>query len=789
MRWPIFMAALTLLAPMMSLASEDSKVNESKVDEKDATTQSVRDRGRILLKRNFLASEFQASEPVGFYQEAFLDAEGVDSRAFFSLVRPSKNASSNEVTITVTQQDKAGSSRPGGRIAAERAYGPITLSAEVVRNATDRIIDQYEGRWRRTSADLSFLSFPAYTRDRITADSSVGNFRIDWNLDSDRLVTLESALTRYEDSAFRTKIEAQFGVGSFDAGNQGLGSTNDTITDLAVTEASLRHYQHEWNTQRDIARHQVTYRQTFDTGLFELRAYRGSWENASQWLPWNFLTTDVDIAYSTDDAHLPSLSLLDGHSLVDPSQAVFRDYRYLNTKTRDADKAVAFDWDSQRNWANAQLAFSIGASWRTKKRRAEDQRWVYQPSGQGVLAMTDLVSQLRGDTILSNGFILPPSISHADARRSASDPNNTRVAINEFLSFKESIEQQFVSSETVSAAYIHGQMTGSDYTVSLGLRRERTVTDTLGTLSGNGESIVPPGSQSIDEVDIFGVSIADTFDSFQAFRVPAENQYRQWVPSFSLRYIINDETTFNLIWHQQIMRPQYFDIVNYSREMEAFRRIDRGNPTLAPARIDTISGGLSLSRSGVSVRMEVFKKSIDNFAYRSTTAGLVRGEIYRIRSIENGSRASILGAQVAANFSLPTRQLPIDTASMSIRYTYSDSEAILSTRSTAFPERARHFGNVSFDISKGPFRLQTRLLGYSRTLESIGEDTWQDQYRSKVLAISHTLSFKTDSALRFGLSVTNPLDRPERITEQTDLRVVKNEFSGSLYKLSISRSL
>ena len=242
--------------------------------------------------------------------------------------------------------------------------------------------------------------------------------------------------------------------------------------------------------------------------------------------------------------------------------------------------------------------------------------------------MTDLVSQPQGDIILSNGFILPPSISHADARRSASDPNNTRVAINEFLSFKESIEQQFVSSETVSAAYIHGQMTGSDYAVSLGLRRERTVTDTIGTLSGNGESIAPSGSQSIDEVDIFGVSIADTFDTFQAFRVPAENQYHQWVPSFSLRYNINDETTFNLNWHQQIMRPQYFDIVNYSREMEAFRRIDRGNPTLAPARIDTISGGLSLSRGDVSLRLELFKKSIDNFAYRSTTAGLVRGEIY-----------------------------------------------------------------------------------------------------------------------------------------------------------------
>lgn len=789
MRWPIFIAALTLLAPMMLFASEDSDANGSKVDEEDATTQSVRDRGRILLKRNFLASEFQASDPVGFYQEAFLDAEGVDSRAFFSLVRPSKDALTNEVTITVTQQDKAGATRPGGRIAAERAYGPITLSAEVVHNATERIIDQYEGRWRRTSEDLSFLSFPAYTRDRISADSNVGNFRIDWSLDSDRLLTLESALTRYQDSAFRTKIEAQFGVGSFDASNLGLGSTNDTITDLTVTDASLRHYQHEWNTQRDIARHQVTYRQTFDTGLFELRAYQGSWENSSQWLPWNFLTPDVDIAYSTDDAHLPSVSLLDGHSLVDPSQAVFRDYRYLNTKTRDADKAVAIDWDSQRNWTNAKLVFSIGASWRTKKRRADDQRWVYQPSGQGVLAMTDLVSQLQGDTILSNGFILPPSISHADARRIASDPNNTRVVINEFLSFKESIEQQFASSETVSAAYIHGQMTRSNYTVSLGLRREGTVTETLGTLSGSEEAIAPAGSQPIYEVDIYDVSIKDTFDAFQAFSVPAKNQYHQWIPSFFFRYSINQETAFNLVWYQQIMRPQYFDIVNYSREMEAFRRIDRGNPSLAPARIDTVSGGLSFSSGDVSVRLELFKKSIDNFAYRSTTAGLVRGEIYRIRSIQNGSRASISGAQVAANFSLPTTQLPIDTASISLRYTYSDSEAILATRSTAFPERAKHFGNATFNISKGPFRLQTRLLGYSQTLESIGEDTWQDQYRSKVMAISHTLSFKTESALQFGLSVTNPLDRPERITEQTDLRVVKNEFSGSLYKLSISRSL
>ena len=159
--------------------------------------------------------------------------------------RPPKNTLSSEVTITVTQQDKAGNFRPGGVLKTERNYRALTVSAEVTHNASERVIDQYDGRWRRTSENLSFLSFPAYTRDQIIADSNAGNFRIDWNLDSDRLLTIESALTRYQDSAFRTKIEGQFGVGSFDASDPGLRSMSDTITDLAVTDASLRHYQHE----------------------------------------------------------------------------------------------------------------------------------------------------------------------------------------------------------------------------------------------------------------------------------------------------------------------------------------------------------------------------------------------------------------------------------------------------------------------------------------------------------------------------------------------------------------
>ena len=172
------------------------------------------------------------------------------------------------------------------------------------------------------------------------------------------------------------------------------------------------------------------------------------------------------------------------------------------------------------------------------------------------------------------------------------------------------------------------------------------------------------------------------------------------------------------------MRPQYFDIVNYSREMEAFRRIDRGNNT-APARIDTLSGGLSLSRGGVSVRLE-YSKSPSIILLTGRQLRVLFGVKYTEFGLSRTSRASISGAQVAANFSLTTRQLPIDTASMSIRYTYSDSEAILSTRSTTFPERARHFETLRSIFRRAHLNYKhdcSVIRGPSNRLARI---TWQD---------------------------------------------------------------
>ena len=77
----------------------------------------------------------------------------------------------------------------------------------------------------------------------------------------------------------------------------------------------------------------------------------------------------------------------------------------------------------------------------------------------------------------------------------------------------------------------------------------------------------------------------------------------------------------------------------------------------------------------------------------------------------------------------------------------------------------------------------------TETLDSIGQVVEQDQYRERIIRWDQTLSYSTTNKVRFDLSVANVLDRPERNYEQNRLRVLKNEYSGSLIKLTVSKAL
>ena len=100
--------------------------------DEDATTQSARDQGRILLKRNFLASEFQSGEQLGFAQSSFQDAEGVDARANFRLRAPAKKVSLRRLSLSAVHQDASGKTKPSGALTINQSMGDVFFQGQML---------------------------------------------------------------------------------------------------------------------------------------------------------------------------------------------------------------------------------------------------------------------------------------------------------------------------------------------------------------------------------------------------------------------------------------------------------------------------------------------------------------------------------------------------------------------------------------------------------------------------------------------------------------------------------
>ena len=82
----------------------------------DATNQSARERDRILLKRNPIASEYQGNDTPGVFFGAVSDAEGVDFRGLFRVPKGKANTQLAEIEANASYQDVAKAYKPGGSL-------------------------------------------------------------------------------------------------------------------------------------------------------------------------------------------------------------------------------------------------------------------------------------------------------------------------------------------------------------------------------------------------------------------------------------------------------------------------------------------------------------------------------------------------------------------------------------------------------------------------------------------------------------------------------------------------
>ncbi|QUN06717.1 outer membrane beta-barrel protein [Shewanella yunxiaonensis] len=771
------------MAQSVAYAEESTTATKST---EDATNQSSRERDRILLKRNPIASEYQTMGPPGDFYGATSDAEGVDFRSQFSLPTGPKEASSIRVEGNLNYQDIAEDVVPGGSLDLAKSFGPLSLQFQVQQNASKRIVDLYQARWLAVSEpalsdkDTMLLGFPRYSRDTFDTTSLDMRWRADYTLQDNVRLTYEGMSTNYDDTSTRDRLEFQNGVGS--VSDAVLGSDGSTISEASIASSQLRRYFHQTQTARDINRHRLDLSIDGENGSTEVGMYYSHWVNRVLWQPWNFIDKNVSSSYNIDNRYLPE-SIAGNIDLYDVSNSVFANYRPSLTTTTDTDYAFIVDWDRKLTLADKVVWVGAGVDWRNKKRNNVNETLVYNATSDS-FNLQDVIGNNGAISIMNGDYLLPTALDYAQSQAYFQANQSSQFALDLEQSFLQSIQNLYTSEETVGSAYVNAYQQLNNWFWRMGLRVERTKTNTRGAVSGPPEMDITSEGEAITSLTLNGETVAETFDSFDAAFVEGENSYQHVLPSLELRYKVNADLKLKMAYFEQLMRPQYYDTVRYRRINQPTREISEGSPDLEATSIRNVYAGLEYQYADEGQLVAgVYYNEVSNFFYDSVTTEALDGIVYDVTRVENGKDGYIRGLQAfwSYGFDFPV----VASADVQLSYVYSDSEANLGDRTIVMPERAKHRLALNLLLADEKWQYASQFSWQSKAVDDVGQSAAQDTIREAVLVWNQSFTWHFDQQWSTRLALNNVLNTPDRSYQGEESRVVNNLYSGTTARLSV----
>ena len=120
----------------------------------------------------------------------------------------------------------------------------------------------------------------------------------------------------------------------------------------------------------------------------------------------------------------------------------------------------------------------------------------------------------------------------------------------------------------------------------------------------------------------------------------------------------------------------------------------------------------------------------------------------------------------------------------------SDSEARLPTRPAdriPLPERSRHLLRGELAWSLGRWRGSWQVTAQSAALDEVGPAANRDGYRERVFSLDASLGWAPAAGWEATLTAENLTDAPERAHEGDPLRITRNQYSGTVWRLGVVR--
>lgn len=759
---------------------------------KDETNASPRERGRILVKRNPIASEYQVFGDVGSSPGADTDAEGVDYRAFFPRSNPvAATRDSLLLGYSISYNDQSGIGKSGYNLNFGRRLGDEerwAIAAQYRSSASDRLIEHYESVWQETDDGTYVLDRPRTSFDRIYTRNDVAAAQIGYQLNERNTLYYKTHYQSYFDNSYRNRLELQFANADIVDGSTTLAE-DGSITEATFTNARTRRYFGDTDNNRKRQHHIIGGTFKGDEWDIDYSLYMQKWNLDTEWFNWNFTESGLNAGYSINDPYKPDLIEGDGFSMLNMEQANFANLRVHNSHTRDRDKAFRIDGERSLDLFDQEYWIQTGVLHRNKQRNSWEDRTVHLADSTNTFTLADVGYDNDGFPILDGTYLLQPGLDPA-AGQAFYYSNPEYFPENEYRSKTESAQQSYTAEETVTSAYVLITKDWGDWLAEVGGRFEHTATSTRGTVA-IPESVNDPDEGELIEI----VTNPSSGENTIIKDLYSSNDYNNFIPSTEVSYKADDHNTFKAAWFQLLMRPQYINIVDYRRISVPTQSISEGNPNLSPTQIDKLRLSWTHENDTLGIfSAEAYQINIENFFYGSVSNETILENgvptVYRVSRVENGDSAEIRGFELQWKKEVDDF-LILDKASVELAYTFSDSSAYVATRpddDLPTPERSDHLLKASFKSQLGKLNTQIDLTYQSEALDDLGVSLEQDKYREGFVNLMIRNRYAIDDKLTLNVDIANITDTPERSYEGSPIRVTRNQYSSWVGSVGVTRT-
>jgi TonB-dependent receptor len=255
--------------------------------------------------------------------------------------------------------------------------------------------------------------------------------------------------------------------------------------------------------------------------------------------------------------------------------------------------------------------------------------------------------------------------------------------------------------------------------------------------------------------------------------------YTQWLPSFHLRYSVDQDTNVRAAFTRTLARPNYYDLVPYQLVFQEDLEIARGNTLLKP----TTSNNLDFLveryfRSVGVVSGGVFLKRLNDYIYPFVVEEEAFGDQYQVSQPRNGDSAWLWGTEIAFQNRLNFLPGALNGFGVYANYTFTDSSATFPGRAhdATLPGQSRHVGNFAIWYERFGFSARASWNFHGRYIDQVGESVEEDVFYDNHTQLDVNLSQRVKGTFRIFADLLNLTNAPLRYYIGAPNRPIQEEY-------------